>query len=107
MLYDLFKWYFYIRPEKRKTPRRGQRGDYFKINSEILSGNKIKQIVMNNIMRIPLGTIQANANNINIIIQRIKVAGATLHLRHPSPSPYLSILISSSLKHKYSNSHLR
>lgn len=90
-----------------KTPRRGQRGDYFKINSAILSGNKIRQIVMNNIVRIPLGITQANANNINIIIQRIKVAGATLHLRQPSYNPYLFILISSSLKHKYSNSHLR
>lgn len=62
---------------------------------------------MNNIVRIPLGITQANANNINIIIQRIKVTGATLHLRQPSYNPYLFILISSSLKHKYSNSHLR
>ena len=62
---------------------------------------------MNNIVRIPLGIIQVNANNIIIIIQRIKVIGLTLHLRQPSHSPYLFILISSSLKHKYSNSHLR
>lgn len=62
---------------------------------------------MNNIMHIPLGVMQANANNINIIIQRIKVAGATLHLRQPSHSPYLFILISNNLKHKYSNSNLR